>query len=108
MRFYCGSARATAVVGRNTGATRCSSGNTSASEGNKRERQVRKFIWNWNEWHAFSVGFCEVLCPWRPRIPVSSAQIGYIHEEYHYYLFGRAIGLIALVGVAKIIQVGFF
>jgi len=59
------------------------------------------------EWHAFVIGFFEVLCPWRPRIPVPSPQSP-VSTEYHYYLGGRASGVIAWIAIAKLIQVVFW
>lgn len=59
------------------------------------------------EWHAFLIGFFEVLCPWPPRIPVPSPQSP-VSTEYHYYLGGRASGVLAWLAIAKLIQVVFF
>jgi len=59
------------------------------------------------EWHAFLVGFFEVLCPWPPRTPVPSPQSP-VSDEYHYYLGGRASGVIAWLAIAKLIQVIFW
>ena len=50
------------------------------------------------EWHAFVIGFCEILCPWPPRHPINSTNS--INSEYHYYTFGRAIGVIAWLIIA--------
>jgi len=66
-----------------------------------------KIDWDWDEWHAFWIGAFEVMCPWRPRLPISTAQLGYINDEYHYYLWGRATGIVAWVGIAKLVQVIF-
>jgi len=61
------------------------------------------------EWHAFVIGFCEVLCPWPPRHkPMHRDLRKQIASEYHYYQFGRAIGVIAWLIIAKIIQEAFF
>jgi len=59
------------------------------------------------EWHAFLIGFFEVLCPWPPRIPVPSPQSP-VSTEYHYYLGGRAAAVIAWLAIAKLIQVVFW
>ena len=59
------------------------------------------------EWHAFLIGFFEVLCPWPPKIPVPSPQSP-VSTEYHYYLGGRASGVLAWLAIAKLIQVVFF
>ena len=56
-----------------------------------------------DELHAFVIGFCEILCPWPPRHSTNST-----NSEYHYYLFGRGMGVIAWIIIAKIIQVVFW
>lgn len=67
------------------------------------------------ECHALVIGLCEVLCPLPPKYPckrlpplslrgVAEA----ISKEYHYYLVGRALGVIAWLIIAKIIQEVFF
>jgi hypothetical protein len=67
------------------------------------------------ERHALVIGLCEVLCPLPPKCPckrlpplslrgVAEA----ISKEYHYYLAGRALGVIAWLIIAKIIQEVFF
>jgi len=58
------------------------------------------------EWHAFVIGFCEVLCPWPPKWHCERSEA--ISSEYHYYQFGRAIGVIAWLIIAKIIQEAFW
>ena len=79
---------------------------------NKRLPPIRQFLNTSDEWHSLWVGCFEVLCPWRPRIPVCTAQLGYIQTEYHYYLLGRAFGaailVLALVGVALLVKVWFW
>jgi len=60
------------------------------------------------EWHAFVEGLCEVLCPWPARYEnVDTCQRSF-KGEYHYYMFGRALGVIAWLIIAKIIQEAFF
>ncbi len=72
------------------------------------------FLSTHEEWHAFVIGFCEVLCPWPPRVRIPSPSMGEgegeggLASEYHYYLFGRAIGVIAWLIIAKIIQAVFW
>ena len=70
-----------------------------------------------DELHAFVIGFMEILCPWPPRIRLPDKQITEtkgdcpkkaLRAEYHYYLFGRGIGIIAWIAIAKIIQVIFW
>ena len=51
----------------------------------------------WDEIHSFLVGFFEVICPFRPRINVSIAQLGYIQDEFPYYMGGRALAMVLWV-----------
>lgn len=64
------------------------------------------FLSTYDEWHAFVNGFCEVLCPWPPRCHCERSEA--ISSEYHYYLFGRAMGVIAWLIIAVIIKEVFF
>jgi hypothetical protein len=67
------------------------------------------FLSTYQEWHACGIGFCEVLCPWPSRHkPMHKELRKQIASEYHYYMFGRAIGVIAWLIIAKIIQEVFF
>jgi hypothetical protein len=60
------------------------------------------------EWHAFVEGFCEVLCPWPPRYEISEELEETVETEHHYYVFGRVLGFMALIGfVAMIIKMIF-
>ena len=71
------------------------------------------------EWHAFLIGFFEVLCPWPPWVRIPSPSTGEgkgegdnpseaISNEHHYYLGGRASGVLVWLAIAKLIQVVFF
>lgn len=59
------------------------------------------------ERHAFLIGLFEVICPWRPCLPICSKSKKEMKGEYHYYLAGRAVGfpllLLILAGMAKFI-----
>jgi hypothetical protein len=78
--------------------------------------KIDTFMDTYGEWHAFVNGFCEVLCPWPPRRLISEELQQQIASEYHYYVFGRVIGVIAwliilpiTIGIiGKIIQEVFF
>jgi len=71
--------------------------------------EVRHFLDTPEECHAFTNGLCEVLCPWPPRHKsMHKDLLKQIVSEYHYYMFGRAIGVIAWLIIAKIIQEAFF
>ena len=67
--------------------------------------EVRHFLDTPAEWHAFVIGFCEVLCPWPPRHSIDS--INSIKSEYHYYVFGRAMGVIAWLIITKLVHIAF-
>jgi len=65
------------------------------------------------EEHAFVIGFCEVLCPFPPRF-VPSPLIGEgdnpleaVSREYHYYSAGRALALLAWLGIVKLVLMVF-
>jgi hypothetical protein len=56
------------------------------------------------EWHAFVQGACEVICPWPPRWTTASENLVQdIHDEHHYYMFGRTLGLLALVTIILLV-----
>ena len=59
------------------------------------------------EGHAFLIGICEVICPWKPRwdMPVDYQANGNPLEEYHYYMFGRAMGIVVWLIIGVIIKV---
>ena len=71
------------------------------------------------EFHAFLIGFFEVLCPWPSWVRIPSPSTGEgkgegdnpseaISNEHHYYLGGRAMAVLAWLAIAKLIQVVFF
>lgn len=60
------------------------------------------------EWHAFLIGFFEVLCPWPERHPMKEDYFFLIEDEHHYYLGGRAIAVLAWIAIARLIQVVFW
>jgi hypothetical protein len=66
------------------------------------------FLDCYQEWHALVEGFCEVLCPWPARHKLSGQLLKDLKKDHHYYMFGRAIGVIAWLIIAKIIQEVFF
>jgi len=71
------------------------------------------FLSTHEEWHALAIGFCEVLCPRKPRHPIGAAALTPLEGEEHYYLFGRALGVIAWliilpIVIGKIIQEAFW
>jgi hypothetical protein len=65
----------------------------------------KTFIDTADEWHALVFGFCEVLCPWPPRHPTIDKDLAMVTwTEHHYYLFGRALGVLAWLGIAAAIK----
>jgi len=60
------------------------------------------------EWHAFLIGFFEVLCPVPQRYHMAKDYFFRIEDEHHYYLGGRASGVLAWIAIAKLIQVIFW
>jgi hypothetical protein len=71
--------------------------------------KLSTFLSTHQEWHALIIGLCEVLCPWPPRHKsIHSKLKRQIVSEYHYYLSGRALGVIAWLIIARIIQAVFF
>ena len=45
------------------------------------------FLSTHEEWHAFTNGFCEVLCPWPPRYKSMHKELRrQIACEYHYHV----------------------
>jgi hypothetical protein len=75
--------------------------------------KLRELLNCYREWHALVIGFCEVLCPWPPHFKLASQDLtNQVADEYHYYLFGRAFGVITWLAIAillgRIIQELFF
>ena len=66
--------------------------------------EFRHFLDTHEEWHAFCQGFCEVLCPWPAKHKLSGALLNDLRGDHHYYMFGRAIGVIAWLIIATIVQ----
>jgi hypothetical protein len=65
---------------------------------------IYTFVNTPEEWHAFVNGFCEVLCPWPPRYEASDELLQEIEDEFHYYQFGRSIGVLAWVGIIALLK----
>jgi len=58
----------------------------------------------YQEWHAFVNGFCEVVCPWSTRYNPSKENVKDIANEFHYYQFGRVLGVLAWIGLIRLIK----
>jgi len=64
----------------------------------------RGFIDTHQEWHALVVGFCEVMCPWPPRHKPSPENEKDIADEYHYYMWGRSLGILGWLTIGSVIK----
>lgn len=51
------------------------------------------------ERHSFVIGVFEAFCPWPPQYHLVQEQKDMLRDEYHYYVFGRGVGFIALVAL---------
>jgi len=60
------------------------------------------------EVHLFIIGLCEVLCPWPARYSLGFFDKLKLNADYHYYVAGRATGLICWIFLVKLIVVLFF
>lgn len=62
--------------------------------------KLSRFCDTHQEWHALVNGWCEIICPWPPfRKVMSKALAEELANEYHYYNFGRVLGLVSLIGI---------
>ena len=71
---------------------------------------LKEFMNDPKEWHAFVEGFSEVFCFWRERHELEGELLEDPKSEHHYYVFGRTIGFVCLVlfgvGVYKLVKHG--
>jgi hypothetical protein len=68
----------------------------------------KEFLNTTQELHAFTIGICEVICPWPPYFKGMPTQDSVdLKTEFHYYMLGRAIGVYAWLVLAYIIKVLF-
>jgi len=70
--------------------------------------KLSAFLDVYQEWHAFVEGLFEVLCPWPARYQPSEELLNDLKGDHHYYVFGRAMGVIAWLIIAIIIKAVFF
>jgi len=68
----------------------------------------RTFLDTCQEWHALVEGFSEVLCPWPERHPPSAELATAIRSEHHYYMWGRALGILAWLAIGCVIKATLF
>ena len=59
------------------------------------------------EGHAFLIGISETVAFWKPRhdVPEGYEANGNPFKEYHYYMFGRALGVVVWVGIIALLKV---
>jgi hypothetical protein len=71
------------------------------------------------EGHAFLIGISETVAFWKPRFDMPPAWYkvktkavgispGNPLYEYHYYMFGRAMGVLVWIGLSALIKVIWF
>ena len=65
---------------------------------------LNNFLDTPEEWHALVIGFCEVLCLGTHKQPMPSKELEYIKGEWHYYMFGRALGVLCWIGFVALIK----
>jgi len=71
--------------------------------------QLSHFLDTVAEWHALIQGFCEVTCPWPPRHKVMDEELAAeVKANHHYYMAGRALGVLAWLAIAIIAKEVFF
>ncbi len=56
------------------------------------------------ELHALTNGVCDVICFWPSRRSISQENAQDIAEEYHYYNLGRALGVLAWLGIIALFK----
>lgn len=68
----------------------------------------KELLSEYQEVHALVIGFCEGICPWWTRHKISDDLKKQVESEFHYYVSGRIVGIIALIGIARMIKEIFF
>jgi len=66
------------------------------------------FLDCYQEWHALVEGFCEALCPWPARHQLTGQLLEDLRADHHYYMWGRALGILAWVTIGCVIKVVLF
>jgi len=71
--------------------------------------ELSHFMDTYAEFHAFAQGFCEVLCPWPPRHAEMSEDLKkQVTDDHHYYMLGRAAGILAWLTICCVIKLVLF
>lgn len=66
-------------------------------EGKMKIIPLREFLSTVDEIHSFVIGWCEIICPWSSRYKMPIEYKNPIKNEFHYYLFGRAMGMLSWI-----------
>jgi len=48
-------------------------------------------------------GFCEVMCPWPARYEPNQELLDDLRGDHHYYMLGRALGILAWITTGCVI-----
>jgi hypothetical protein len=70
--------------------------------------RISTFLDCYQEWHALVEGFCEVLCPWPARHQPAAELLNDLRGDHHYYMLGRALGILAWLTIGSIIKLVLF
>lgn len=66
---------------------------------------IKEFLSTPDEVHALVIGLAEVVCPWPPLHRILSWDYAdRLRKEYHYYVTGRALGVLVWLGIAALIK----
>jgi len=61
--------------------------------------KMKELFSNADEVHAFLIGLSESIFPAKPIFKMPMKYENPLEKEYHYYLVGRAIGFVCLLGI---------
>lgn len=61
------------------------------------KKHLKRLLPTTQEWHAFIIGFGEVMPPWPPHHNLWNAAARDVSNEYHYYMAGRTLGFFLLL-----------
>jgi len=64
---------------------------------------VKTLFDTYEEWHAFIIGFTELIPPWPAKLKPSRATRSYLHLEYHYYRAGRTTAFFVLIALLALL-----
>jgi len=69
----------------------------------------KQFLSEPEELHSLVIGLCEVIAFWPPRFDYPlERDHPILSSEYHYYSLGRALGILAWLGISCAIKKIFF